>query len=157
MTLFQKILFATDFSETSINALDYVVGLKDAGCEEVVLVHVIDIRAISMVYSEPSGFIEPSGTYDEQVARWMYRNAEEKLSALSVTLKDAGLKVTSTLIDGIPYQEIVRIADAEGVSLIIVGSHGRSDIAQMLLGSVSENVIRHARQPVLVIRRETGR
>ena len=60
---------------------------------------------------------------------------------------------------GNPGKEIVAAADAEGASLIVLGSHGRSNIRDRLLGTVSEYVIKNANQPVLVIKRgkESGR
>jgi nucleotide-binding universal stress UspA family protein len=57
---------------------------------------------------------------------------------------------------GSPGKEIVNTADAEGVSLIVIGSHGRSDIRERLLGTVSEYVIKNAHQPVLVIKRDVA-
>jgi nucleotide-binding universal stress UspA family protein len=84
----------------------------------------------------------------------MHSIGQKNIKELQVQLEKAGFTVRPLLIDGIPWREIVTIADDENVDLIVVGSHGRSDIMQMLLGSVSENVIRHARQPVLVVRRE---
>ncbi|NYT05641.1 MAG: universal stress protein [Methanomicrobiales archaeon] len=154
--LFETILFATDFSETSARAMDYVRRLKDAGCREVVLLHVIDQREAHVLLAEPAGFAAAEGEYEAELLGMMRKNAEAKLDEVRRWLEDAGLSVKAHLIDGIPATEIVRVADAEHTSLIVVGSHGRSNITQFLLGSVSENVIRHANQPVLVVRRIEG-
>ncbi|MBN1195710.1 MAG: universal stress protein [Methanomicrobiaceae archaeon] len=151
--LFEKIIFATDFSGTSARALDYVRRLKDAGCRQVVLLHVIDQREVHVLLAEPAGFAVAEGEYEAELLAKMRKNAETKLDDVRRWLEETGLSVKAHLIDGIPATEIVRIADAEHVSLIVVGSHGRSNISQILLGSVSENVIRHAKQPVLVVRR----
>ena len=62
--------------------------------------------------------------------------------------------VKLTVKTGQPFTEIMTTAADENVSIIILGSHGRSNIGEMLLGSISENVIRHAGVPVLVISRE---
>jgi nucleotide-binding universal stress UspA family protein len=51
-------------------------------------------------------------------------------------------------------QEIFQIAEAEQVDVIVIGSHGKSNAIQRLLGTVSERVLRNARQPVFVIRRD---
>jgi nucleotide-binding universal stress UspA family protein len=150
---FKKILFATDFSDVSRHARTLVAGLREAGLEEVVLVHVIDVRRIE-VMEEPSGWVAPSGGFERDVEERMHSIGQKNIKELQVQLEKAGFTVRPLLIDGIPWREIVTIADDENVDLIVVGSHGRSDIMQMLLGSVSENVIRHARQPVLVVRRE---
>jgi nucleotide-binding universal stress UspA family protein len=151
--LFETILFATDFSEVSARALDYVRRLREAGCRRVVLVHVIDEREVNAILSQPAGFADQEGAYEAELLQYMRRNAQRELNDIRIRLEDEGLTVMTRLIDGVPAVEIVRLADAEQVSLIIVGSHGRSNISQMLIGSVSENVIRHAKQPVLVVRR----
>ncbi len=152
--LFRCVLFATDFSETSARALEYVFRMREAGCEIVVLVHVLEEEGTSSVIAEPSGFIEPSGTFERSVARRKAHHAEIELDQLGATLKATGLRVKKHLLGGIPEREIVRIADAEKVDVIIIGSHGKVNALQRLLGTVSEEVIRNARQPVLVIRRD---
>ncbi|WP_054848597.1 universal stress protein [Methanoculleus chikugoensis] len=70
-------------------------------------------------------------------------------------LERQGVKVTVRTPAGNPGEEIVAAADAEGASLIVIGSHGRSNIRDRLLGTVSEYVIKNAHQPVLVIKRKT--
>lgn len=55
---------------------------------------------------------------------------------------------------GAPYSKILKVAENEDVSIIILGSHGRSNLSSVLLGSVSDHVIRHAQKPVLVIKRD---
>ena len=54
---------------------------------------------------------------------------------------------------GIPFKEILRVENEEDISLIVIGSHGKSNVEEMLLGSVSEKVIRKAKSPVIVIKR----
>jgi nucleotide-binding universal stress UspA family protein len=153
MKPFEKVLFATDFSEVSARALGLVLALREAGCEEVVLVHVIDVREIATVLAGPAGVGEPEGRFEAAILERMRKHAEENLGAAEIALEENGLKVRSFLIEGVPAQEIVRLAEAQDVALIVVGSHGRSNLSQMLIGSVSENVLRHAKQPVLVVRR----
>jgi len=81
--------------------------------------------------------------------------AEKKLEAVKEELKSVGLKVSVKIPEGIPFKKILRIAEDEDVSLIVLGSHGKSNIREMLLGSVSEKVVRGSKRPVLVIKRET--
>jgi nucleotide-binding universal stress UspA family protein len=63
------------------------------------------------------------------------------------------IKARVRIEKGIPFTEILRVEDDEDVSLIIIGSHGKSNVAEILLGSVSEKVIRKAKRPVLVMKR----
>ena len=55
---------------------------------------------------------------------------------------------------GVPYKEIVKIAEDEGVDIIIMGSHGKTNLRDILLGSVTENVIKKSDKPVLVVKRK---
>lgn len=151
--LFRRVLFATDFSDVSREALGYILKLRQAGCREVVLVHVIDEDETNAIFAEPSGFTEPSGGYEQQIITRIRENAQKELDEVRQSLVRAGFRVLPHLIDGVPAREIMQIADAERVNLIIVGSHGKSNLLNILLGSVSEDVLHHARQPVLVVRR----
>jgi nucleotide-binding universal stress UspA family protein len=66
-------------------------------------------------------------------------------------LKTAGLREV-VLRCGIPFKETLALADETNASLIVLGSHGRSAVQEMLAGSTFENVARLSRQPVLVVR-----
>lgn len=61
--------------------------------------------------------------------------------------------MTATVVDGVPDEEIVRLARQLKADLIVMGTHGRTGLAHMLLGSVAERVIRLAPVPVLTVRR----
>jgi nucleotide-binding universal stress UspA family protein len=71
-------------------------------------------------------------------------------------LEKQGVEVIVRVPIGSPGKEIVNTADVEGASLIVIGSHGRSNIRDRLLGTVSEYVIKNAHQPVLVIKRDVA-
>lgn len=147
--MFERILYPTDFSEVSNKALGYVERLKDAGAREVVLLHVIDERELQVVeqHSEVPRGIE------EGLKRTIEESARKTLGDLDVTLKTSGFEVKLRLEWGIPFREILRVAKEEAVSLVVVGSHGKSSVQEMLLGSVSEKVVRKSEAPVLVVKR----
>lgn len=68
-------------------------------------------------------------------------------------MKESGFDVKVRIERRIPLREILRVEEEEGVSVIIIGSHGKTNIEEMLLGSVSEKVIRRSQKPVLVVKR----
>ena len=68
-------------------------------------------------------------------------------------MKESGFDVKVGIERRIPLREILRVEEEEGVSVIIIGSHGKTNIEEMLLGSVSEKVIRRSQKPVLVVKR----
>ena len=144
--MFKKILYPTDFSDVSKKALDYFSQLKDAGTKEIVVLHVIDEKGIDAVSRYGSGSADTIIGRMEAEAREEGRKIEKKL-------KESGFHVKMRIERGIPFKEILKVEEEEGISLIVIGSHGKTNIEEMLLGSVSEKVIRKSRNPVLVVKR----
>ena len=145
--MFKKILFPTDFSDVSRKALEYIKQLKGAGAQEVIVLHVVDEKELAVLSRVPDQY--------SQIMAHIEKDIADVMGAIETELTAEGFQVKLTVKTGQPFTEIMATAADEKVSIIILGSHGRSNIGEMLLGSVSENVIRHARVPVLVISRET--
>jgi len=143
--MFRKILYPTDFSSGSHQAMNYLMQLKDAGTEEVVILHVVDTRLLHI--PEIYKIVDMSLLGDKQAAA-----AKKKAGEIAKKLKAAGIKTRIMIAKGIPFQEILRVEQKEDVSLTVMGSHGTSNVKDMLLGSVVEKVVRKAKKPVLVIR-----
>ena len=153
--MFERILFPTDFSEPSMKVLGYIPALKEAGTREVVLVHVIDQKDVTLIASGGQGFLGTVPDRETETQRQIREEIQHRILDVRRALERQGVKVTVLTPPGTPGAEIVAAADTEGVSLIVIGSHGRSNLRDRLLGTVSEYVIKNARQPVLVIKRET--
>ena len=152
--MFERILFPTDFSEPSMKVLDYIPALREAGAREVVLVHVIDQKEIALIASGGQGFLGTVPDLETETQRELRREIEHRVIDTRRALEKRGLNVTVRTPVGNPGKEIVAAADAEGASLIVIGSHGRSNIRDRLLGTVSEYVVKNAHQPVLVVKRD---
>ena len=152
--MFRKILYPTDFSDCATKTLEYVKKLKDADTEEVVVVHVIDVREIQTMGTDGAWFGGTNGVYESKIQEMMSATVEKKLEAVKEELENAGLKVSLKIPEGIPIKEILKITEDEDVSLIVLGSHGKSNVRATLLGSVSEKVIRRSKRPVLVVKRD---
>ncbi|WP_332448798.1 universal stress protein [Methanoculleus sp.] len=153
--MFKRILFPTDFSKPSMKALDYIPTLKEAGTQEVVLVHVLDPREITLIASGGQGFLGTVPDRESEAQRRQREEIQHHIIDVRRRLEKQGMQVTVSTPVGTPGAAIVAEADATGVSLIVIGSHGSSNIRDRLLGTVSEYVIKNARQPVLVIKRDT--
>jgi nucleotide-binding universal stress UspA family protein len=162
--MFKKILYPTDFSDVAHKALEYIKQLKQAGTEEVLILHVLDERQFidpglyigdgSFLDEGPIVPLEPSKTLSS--SEWwdkLEEDAAKQIREIENLLREIGFRVRKTIVKGIPLREILRIEKVEDVSLIVLGSHGKSNIEEMLLGSVSEKVIRKCKKPVLVIKR----
>lgn len=119
--------------------------LKDAGTEEVVLLHVVDTRKLHI--PEVYAMLDLSVLGDKQAS-----DAATEAGHIAGILNDLGIRTKIRIEKGVPFKEILKVESEEDVSLIIIGSHGSSNVEEMLLGSVSEKVIRKAKGPVLVVR-----
>lgn len=144
--MFKKILYPTDFSDVSKKALSSILQLKTAGAKEVVVMHVIDSRNLdAMAQYVPADLLRTQEAL-EKIAR-------EEAQAIADELEKNGFAVKIRIEEGIPSRNILEAEEEEGVSSIVIGSHGVSNIKEMFLGSVSEKVIRKAKSPVIVIKR----
>jgi nucleotide-binding universal stress UspA family protein len=138
--MFTRVLHPTDFSDCANAAFQIVKRLKSAGTQEVILLHVQDERAMR---NRPA---QQLAAFDAEDTR--------RLEQMRRDLVLRGLKAKIELRHGIPFRETLQVAEEENINLIVLGSHGRSAVQEMLAGSTFENVARASRRPVLVIRRE---
>ena len=139
--MFEKVLVALDFSPYSQKILDRVGEIP--GIQEVVLLHVVDA-------TRPSRLGWTHGPHIE--------NAKILMAEKKVALENLGLKVNTNddvivnaITQGTVSQAILEIAETEDVSLIVVGARGINPIQELLLGSVSSSVLRHAKTNVLIM------
>lgn len=144
--MFRKILYPTDFSDVSKKALEVVKGLKETGSEEVVVLHVIDMRHFT-------GADIGSAIDMSMLEEAMEERAHSEIDAVDDELTDYGFLVKARIEHGIPVREILRVDGEEDASIIVIGSHGKGNVKEMLLGSVSETVIRKTKKPVMVVKR----
>ncbi len=144
--MFAKILYPTDFSDVSKNALKYIKQLKEGGANTVILLHVLDQRSFHAI-DQLSGLNAPA------LEREILARAEKEIEEIENDLKQHGFKVKTMLQTGFPVREILKVEKEEDVSIIVIGSHGKSNLEEMFLGSVSEKVARKCKRPILIIKR----
>lgn len=137
----RTILLASDLSPASAAAESLAFELASNLGSSVLLVSVIDPRGLSM----------PGGGFRQRVDQ--ARAAREAAAQAIVDRgRRDGVPIRCLIWEGDPGESIVEAAEAEGVDLIVVGSHGRRGIDRFFMGSVSERVVRTASVPVLVAR-----
>ncbi len=154
--MFEKILYPTDFSDTAGKTLKYIKQLKDAGAKEVVLLNVIHQRTLDTIETLHSVVYFQDGRYQEdaeEAVKKMKEDRRKRLAPIADEMEQYGFKVKMRIEKGIPRREILKIEKEEDVSVIVMGSHGRSDVSGMLIGSVSEKVVRRSTKPVLIVKR----
>src|SRR3989304_1172965 len=148
MIKFKKILCPVDYSDCSAKALRYAAGLALKDSAKLYLMHVIDKR----VYDYGGPVYEAQLSPDAEVIEHL----KEKLGE-SVPKEIRGdIDVETIVTVGVPAQEIVNAADDKEVDVIVMGTHGRTGIAHVVMGSVAENVVRKALCPVLTVRQTRG-
>jgi nucleotide-binding universal stress UspA family protein len=137
----QKLLLATDLSEASSAATEQAFELATRLGASLLVVSVID----------PGSLLLPGGRFRARVDQVRDRR-EQQAQALVERGRELGIDVSFLVWTGDPGDQIVSAAEAERADMIIVGSHGRGAMGRLLLGSVSEHVVRNASCPVLVVR-----
>ena len=147
--MFGRILYPTDFSDVSKKALDYLKQLREAGAKEVIVLHIIDTREIESI----ARYGEVPMNLEKGLEEKMEESVKQELTAVEAELRESGFDVKVRIEKGIPFREILRVEEEEEVSVVVIGSHGKSCVAEMFLGSVSEKVVRKSKRPVLVVRR----
>ena len=141
----QHVLVPIDFSATADRALAYAIALGQQFHARLTLLHVLDLTPVTM--DEMTAGV--AATYLEA----QETEAQRLLQASLERVQRAGLQGESLLVQGTPTQTIIDTAAEQGVDLIIMGTHGRTGLAHMFLGSVAEHVVRQGPCPVLVVRR----
>jgi universal stress protein A len=145
MKRFEKILVATDFSDSSEVACEYALTLAKAFDSSLHLLHVInepvDLR----------GFYVPHISF-EQLEKEIETGAVKMLEAFCNDNLDDFTNYTSSVVTGVPYEEIIRTATEKELSLIVIGTHGRTGLDHLIFGSTAERVVRSSPCPVMTIR-----
>ncbi|OGL07311.1 MAG: hypothetical protein A3H48_00875 [Candidatus Rokubacteria bacterium RIFCSPLOWO2_02_FULL_71_18] len=142
----RRILHPTDFSTASAAAFAKAVEMAKAGRGELLLVHVMN----PVIPVPGDGYISPK-VYDE-IAASTKAWGQKQLAKRLAKAKAAGVRARGFLLEGVPHEQIVRIAKSRRADLVVMGTHGRSGLAKLFLGSVAGRVVAAAPCPVLTVR-----
>jgi nucleotide-binding universal stress UspA family protein len=147
--MFKKILLPTDGSPVSRKAVKQGVALaKSIGAKVVGFFSPEDYRVL--MYSE---YIPPSLLSEEEFEAQAKKAADKHLGPVEKTAKEAGVPYEGFYLAGIaPWEAIIEAARKKKCDLIVMGSHGRSGLAALVLGSQTTKVLTHSKVPVLVTR-----
>lgn len=137
-TEIRKILCPTDFSESAWYAIQTAASMAERFQASIELFHVI----------EPSTYVSDR---IEDTEKTYMESVRDKMTDLAASLA-SDTPVTVGVATGIPYLEITRRAEETGAGMIVIGTHGRTGIRHLLIGSVAEKVVRTATCPVLTVR-----
>lgn len=135
----KKILVATDGSKNSVNAVEKAVDFAKSYGGNLIALSVVDLP--DELYAEAPTLV------DNLVAK-----AKGYVGDVSGLADKIGVTVRTEVREGESYRSVVSLAAEESVDLIVMGSHGRTGLKRLLMGSVTEKVIGHAPCPVLVVK-----
>jgi nucleotide-binding universal stress UspA family protein len=155
MNDWKTLLVPTDFSEGARAAVAMAAEVAARHGAQVIVLHVIDLPP----GLDPGSMVRPEGSAvsiplvdmaREQALAWMEKDRATYLATIEkVALRvELGSPIVQTVLD---------VAQAVGADLIVVGTHGRTGLAHMVLGSVAEKIVRMAPMPVLSVRRPNDR
>jgi nucleotide-binding universal stress UspA family protein len=136
-----SLLLATDGSEFSEEAVRKGINLAKASGSKVTALTVIEFNPDLEAFSP--NFIEPIGMESEAVAH---------VNSIKERAEKEGVACETLVEQGQPFEVILNKAKEKGANLIVMGSHGRTGVAKLLMGSVTERVIGHSECDVLVVK-----
>jgi nucleotide-binding universal stress UspA family protein len=147
--IFRKIMVATDGSELVKQAVKSAVEIAKLSEAKLYAVYVIVLGSYSIIHS-----------LDEEWKKTMKKQltikGEKAMAYVENVGKAANIEVESVILEGNPVNEIIDFAENNDIDIIVMGTHEKTELQRFLIGSVAENVIRHSRKAVLVVKGESS-
>ena len=144
MSKYKRLLVAIDLAAGSDVVMKTAMELGRALQAELHVIHVHKIHAGNLL---EGGMADAGVLAAQEIA-----DLELQLERFAAQFAESGITITTDIYSGEPYLEIIQAVDKSGADMIVMGTHGRTGVAHLVLGSVAENVLRHARVPVISIR-----
>ncbi|MCX9080727.1 MAG: universal stress protein [Candidatus Methanoperedens sp.] len=140
---YEKILIATDGSEYTKNAVDYGIDIAKNTGAKLFAIYVVDTAAFASI---------PMDAAWESMYELLKQEGDLAIKFVAERAEAEGMEVEGNLIEGHPADEIIRYSEKNSISVIVMGTLGKSGLDRFLLGSVAEKVVRNSKIPVLVVR-----
>ncbi len=142
----KTIIWPTDFSEPSMEALNAAFEFASRFDADLLAVHVIELSPETSEWREASKFSVPLPLEEQR------KKTQKDLEKILSERQPSGLRTRVAALIGDVPESIVRIARQEKTAMIVIATHGRSGVRRLVFGSVAEKVVRHAACPVLSVR-----
>lgn len=141
--IYKKILIATDGSDYTKNAVDYGIDLAKNTGAKLLTIYVVDTAAFASI---------PMDAAWESMYELLRQEGDVAMKYVAEKAEKEGMEVEENIIEGHPADEIIKYSEKNSISLIVLGTLGKSGLDRFLLGSVAEKVVRNSKIPVLVVR-----
>lgn len=142
MPQINRILCPVDFSPPSEHAFALALDLATRFGADLQVVHVYQLP----VYALPDGAMMVGPEYTVRMTDELQRALKEFVEG-----REGGVTIETHLVEGVPYREVTRLAEELEADLVVMGTHGRTGLKHLLLGSVAERVVRTAKIPVITV------
>jgi nucleotide-binding universal stress UspA family protein len=142
----KRFLIPHDFSPYADRALTYAIDLGKALHAHLTLLHIIQSLPLAVGIGDASAALADTYLQD------LESEANRRLNEAYRRVQQAGLQGDAMVLHGVPFQTIIEVAADKHTDLIVMGTHGRTGLTHIFLGSVAEKVVRLASCPVLVVR-----
>ena len=139
----KNILVPVDYSDSGDAAMAYAVSLAKEYDAEMHLVH---------VYDQPFAYVDAGFTGTPIPAEIPPADLEDEKAKLELVTPAEGVKFRRKFIIGSPADDLVNYAKENEIDLVVMGTHGRTGLTRLLMGSVAEGVVRRSPCPVLTIK-----
>ena len=146
MARMRRVMMASDFSPASRAAFARAVELARANRATLLLMHAVTLPPPTL-----GGEYIPPQTW-ERIETSARAAAQKQLAALVAKARRAGVRAVGLMMTGSPYEVIVRAARARRADVLVLGTHGRTGLPRLFLGSVASRVLATAPCPVLTVR-----
>ena len=147
--IYRKIMIATDGSESVRRAVETAVEIAKISGAKLYAVYVIPYQGILVPYPNDIG-------WEKATLEYFRTEGREATAYVENSGKASNVEVESVILEGSPASEIIDFAEKSDIDLIAMGTQGKTGIQRFLIGSVSENVVRHSKRAVLVVRGESA-
>jgi nucleotide-binding universal stress UspA family protein len=153
MKTFTKILFATDLSFISEYAFDYALTLAQKFDARLIILHVINVSLeLCRIHEPDTSFEKIKAEIAGRAENSLDEFCSKRLRYWSRMHDSDFSNYEKYTVFGVPYKELLKMADEEKVDLLVIGTHSRHEIDPYLFGSTAEQVLRKATCPVITVR-----
>ncbi|MDY6765242.1 MAG: universal stress protein [Halobacteria archaeon] len=141
--MYSNILIPTDGSEGTHKAVEHAIDIAQRYDAALHVLYVVNTSAYSTL---------PADTNWQSVIEALEKEGKRAVKEIEEKVEDSGLKVHRSIQQGVPHKTILEYAEENDIDMIVMGTHGKTGIDRLLLGSVTEKVVRSSEIPVLTVR-----
>ena len=149
---FKKIMIATDGSNCSRLATDKGIELAKLSGGTVYAVHVVSTAYLPPSIDGDSFSSMNVNPYWEQIQEAWITQGQQAVNSVKDLGEMKGINVIPVLLEGDPADELIKYAEEEKMDIIIMGTHGKTGLDRLLMGSVAGNLVSHSKVPVMIVR-----